>query len=159
MYPDTDEQLNCATDDTVYFFTPAFHPLDNFSAHAVELWGMLFPTSEHAYQWKKFSSNRSDIAEQILLARSPDAVKMISDPNISNQPEDWNEHRVAVMEEVLRAKAQQHQDVRDVLKKTGSRTIVENSPVDNFWGCGSDGQGENLIGKLWMKIRDELSTS
>jgi len=159
MYPDTDEQLNYATEETIYFFTPAFHPLDNFSAHAIEVWGVLFPTVEHAYQWKKFSLIRPDIAQQILLARSPDAVKKISDPNISNQPEDWHERRVSIMEEILRVKAEQHEDVREILKKTETRRIIENSPIDNFFGGGPDGNGKNIVGELWMKIRDELSTN
>ena len=61
------------------------------------------------------------------------------------------------MEEILRAKTEQHEDVRDVLKKTGKRTIIENSPVDSFWGIGYDGNGQNVVGKIWMKIRDELN--
>ena len=61
------------------------------------------------------------------------------------------------MEEILRAKTEQHEDVRDVLKKTGKRTIIENSPVDSFWGIGHDGKGQNVVGKIWMKIRDELN--
>ncbi len=63
------------------------------------------------------------------------------------------------MEEILHAKAEQHEDVCEILKKTGVRTIVENSPIDDFWGCGSDGKGKNIVGSLWMKIRDELSTT
>ena len=34
--------------------------------------------------------------------------------------------------------------------------IVEDSPKDNFWGWGKDRTGENHLGKLWMKLRDEL---
>ena len=59
------------------------------------------------------------------------------------------------MEQILRAKAEQHEEVREVLRKTGNRTIIENSPVDSFWGVGSDGKGENMVGKIWMKIRND----
>lgn len=58
------------------------------------------------------------------------------------------------MEEILRAKAEQHQDVREILKKTGQRIIIENCPVDGFWGIGPNRNGENMVGKIWMKIRD-----
>lgn len=75
MYPDSSENLNKETKNAVYFFTPAFYPLDNFSAHTVRIWGITFPTAEHAFQWKKFSVSHSKIAKSILAASSPDAVK------------------------------------------------------------------------------------
>lgn len=34
--------------------------------------------------------------------------------------------------------------------------IVEDSPKDSFWGCGTNRDGENQLGKLWMKLREEL---
>lgn len=153
MYPASSNNLNRETDTEVYFFTTAFHPLDNFSAHVIELWGKRFQTAEHAFQWKKFSSEHPEIAEQVLEAPSPDAVKKISDANKSLQPTTWNQDKVEVMEEILEAKAEQHEDVREVLKKSGDRTIIENSPVDGFWGIGADGKGENKVGQIWMKIR------
>ena len=76
MFPISSEGLNRETDQEIYFFTPAFEPLDNFSAFAVELWGQLFPTAEHAFQWKKFSQVRPDIAASILAARSPEAGRV-----------------------------------------------------------------------------------
>ncbi len=41
------------------------------------------------------------------------------------------------------------------LEKTDNREIVENSPIDDFWGIGPEGNGENQLGKPWMKIRDK----
>lgn len=156
MYPISNKGLNKEDDQAVYFFTPAYDPLDNFSAHALFLWGINFPTAEHAFQWKKFSDNHQDIAAAILNARSPHAVKEISDVHKSDQPEYWPERQVEIMEEILRTKAAQHEDVRATLRKTGERVIIENSPVDSFWGIGPDGNGQNMVGKIWMKIREEL---
>ncbi len=34
--------------------------------------------------------------------------------------------------------------------------IVEYSPVDAYWGWGPRKNGQNHLGKLWMKLRDEL---
>lgn len=155
MYPASSDGLNKETEAAVYFFTPAFYPLDNYSAHAISLWGERFATAEHAFQWKKFSVNHPEIAAGILSAPSPEAVKDISDAHKPKQPHDWPDIKVSVMEEVLTAKAQQHKDVRDILVKTGTREIIDNSPVDGFWGIGADKNGQNIIGKIWMKIRDE----
>ncbi len=156
MYPASSEGLNRETGEAVYFFTTAFAPLDNFSAHAVQVWGIAFPTAEHAYCWKKYAAAYPEIAEEILAAPSPHAVKEIGDRNRDKLPTSWREERVKVMEEVLRVKAALHEDVRDALRRTGTRAIVENSPVDTFWGAGPDGKGENMVGKIWMKIREGL---
>ena len=157
MYPASSEGLNKETDDAVYFFTPAFYALDNFSAHQIHIWDKDFATAEHAFQWKKFSESHTDIADRIFNARSPEAVKKISDANKDKQPSNWHEEKIGIMEEILKAKSEQHKDVRDALKRTGKKRIVENSPVDNFWGTGPDDNGENMVGKIWMKIRDSYN--
>ncbi len=157
MYPTSSEGLNKETDEAVYFFTPAFHPLDNCSAHTVRLWGMTFSTVEHAFHWRKFFIAQPDVASAIFDAPSPHAAMEITHKHKAEVPSTWYDERVAVMEEILTAKAVQHDDVRDALRRTGTRTIIENSPVDSFWGAGADGKGENMVGKIWMKIRDSLS--
>lgn len=154
MYPISDEGLNKETEDAVYFFTTVFSALDNFSAHVVHIWDKDFPTVEHAFQWKKFSISYPEIANAILNAKSPHVVKEIADANKGKIYKNWREDRLVVMEEILRAKAEQHPDVKEILEKTGAKKIVENSPFDSFWGAGPDGKGGNNLGKLWMKIRD-----
>lgn len=156
MYPVSSNGVNRETDEEVYFFTPAFYPLDNFSAHTVRIWGNRFLTAEHAYLWKKFSVANPGVAESIFDAESPEIAKTISMKHIQEGSPSWHEERVHVMEEVLRAKAEQHEDVRTVLIKSGTRRIIENSPVDAFWGIGPEGIGQNTLGMLWMKIREEL---
>lgn len=152
QFPGND--FNKETEDTIYFYTPVFYALDNFSAHIVEIWGRKFQTSEHAYQWRKFADSNPDIAERIFVATSPGEVKKISDAHKSDIFPEFHELKIEIMEEILRAKAAQHEKVRRILKESGNKTIVENSPVDSFWGVGPDGTGENALGKLWMKVRD-----
>lgn len=159
MYPVSSNDLNKETDEAVYFFTTAFHPLDNFSAHVIHLWDQEFPTAEHAFQWKKFSVVASDVANAILSSKSPDAVKKISNTHKDQTPETWHAEKVSVMEEILHAKTAQHEDVREILLKTGGRRIVENSPVDSFWGIGPNGNGKNVVGEIWTKIRDSLKST
>lgn len=156
MYPDSSQDLNKETDKAIYFFTPAFHVFDSFSAHSINLWGLKFSTAEHAFQWKKFSISAPEIAKEIIEAGSPEVAKNISLIHKDKMPDNWHEIKASVMEEIFRAKASQHEDVKERLKKTGKRQIIENSPVDNFWGLGPKGDGQNMVGKIWMKIRDEL---
>jgi len=157
MYPDSSEGLNKETEDGIYFFTVPFEPLNNWSPHRIYIWNNYFPTSEHAFQWKKFCEVEPEIAKNILSAESPYAVNKISNANKSKQPTDWYEKKLVVMEEILRAKLEQHEDVQDALKRTGKRKIIENSPVDSFWGIGPNKDGKSMLGNIWMKIRDDLS--
>jgi ribA/ribD-fused uncharacterized protein len=150
------EGLNKETEEAVYFFTPTFYALDNFSAHIVEIWGRKFQTSEHAYQWKKYSESHPDIAEEILKATSPNQAKKIADAHKKDSTSKFHEIKISIMEEILKAKANQHEKVVRTLKETGSREIIENSPTDSFWGIGPEKNGQNMLGKLWMKIRDSL---
>ena len=146
--------FNKETDDAIYFYTPVFYAFDNFSAYIIDIWGKKFQTAEHAYQWKKFENSNSEIADAIFNATSPNEVKKISDAHKDKISPEFYDINIEIMEEILRAKLTQHEKVRRILKESGNKKIVENSPVDSFWGVGPDGNGENVLGKIWMKIRD-----
>jgi ribA/ribD-fused uncharacterized protein len=68
----------------------------------------------------------------------------------------WPVEKLGIMEEIIRAKVQQHDYVRIELLRTGDRELIENSPTDSYWGRGPDWQGQNHLGKLWMKLREEI---
>ena len=61
------------------------------------------------------------------------------------------------MEELIRNKMEQNPYVRQKLLQTKNYDIVEDSPKDSFWGIGEDRRGRNELGKLWMKLREELN--
>jgi predicted NAD-dependent protein-ADP-ribosyltransferase YbiA (DUF1768 family) len=60
------------------------------------------------------------------------------------------------MKDILRAKAKQHEYVRRKLLETGDRELIEDSWRDGFWGWGPNKDGQNMLGKLRMEIREEL---
>ena len=156
MYPDTYD-LNYEDDSTVAFFSLPFETLNNWSAHRVKLWGREFQTAEAAYQFAKFHETTPDIAEQIAAAPSPWAVFQISRANKQHTPPDWDDQKLTVMTEVVRAKLEQNEDVRERLITTGNRIIAENSPWDDFWGLRPDGNGQNHLGNIWMRLRQEIT--
>ncbi len=45
------------------------------------------------------------------------------------------------------------------LLATGDEELIENAPNDYYWGCGADGTGLNMTGKLLMELRTELRTA
>ena len=63
------------------------------------------------------------------------------------------------MEELLRLKIKQNPYVKKKLLQTEDYIIVEDSPKDNYWGCSLNKDVENNLGKLWMKLREELKNN
>ena len=140
----------------INFYTPKFYVFNNFSAHAIEFDGELYPTSEAAYQAAKCTDPKGK--EEIRNARSPEQAKVLANKIYGNVKDpEWESKKVDVMEKILRAKLAQHSEVAEALAQSGDEDIVEDSPVDYFWGEGADGTGQNMLGKLWMKIRVEHS--
>ena len=68
---------------------------------------------------------------------------------------DWKEIKDSVMELALRIKFQ-NKVLCEKLLNTGNSELVEgNWWGDTYWGV-CEGKGENRLGKILMKIRDEL---
>lgn len=140
----------------IKFYEDKYYMLSNLSAHAVKFEGRLFPTSEHAYQASKFIDDK--VVEEIRRAKSPLEAKVVAKSKLGTSAENpnWQSDKLLTMEKILKAKLDQHLEVKNAVISTGNAEIVEDSPVDSFWGCGKDGKGESHLGKLWMKIRKEL---
>lgn len=148
-------KLTLDNDKQVFFYEQEFYVLSNFSAFDVIWKGNRFRTSEAAYHWEKFPSY-PDIQFKILDARSAHQALKIAEAFKDNRRSDWDAVKVAIMKEILREKVLQHDYVRKKLLETGDRELIENSWRDAEWGWGPDRNGKNLLGKLWMEIREEL---
>lgn len=64
--------------------------------------------------------------------------------------------RLRAMRFAVREKFAQNSELKEKLWQTGTKKLVEHSPVDNFWGDGADGKGENWLGKILTEIRQEI---
>jgi len=69
---------------------------------------------------------------------------------------DWEEIKDDIMLAAVDRKFRTHAVPRDLLLGTGTQEIVENAPMDAYWGCGPDGQGLNKLGKILMLVRNRL---
>ncbi len=136
------------------FYEIRLYMLSNFSAHSIVWNGEVWPTAEHAYQASKFSDHQ--VWSVFLIATSPARAKELAREVERPRRADWNEVKLQVMEEILTAKMLQHPEVRTALLSSGNDLLVENSPTDSFWGWGRDRHGLNHLGKLWMRIRENL---
>ncbi len=143
-------------EDKILFLGGGWKCFSNFSSYEVDIWGRKFKTSEHAYQYKKFEHDE-EVREKIFSSSSAYDSKILSQEFKDRQALDWESKRVDVMEEIVRAKLAQHPHILKKLKETGDKEIIENSPDDYFWGWGADHSGQNIHGKIWMKLREEVN--
>ena len=142
------------TESQVFFYEQDFYVLSNFSAFRLVWEGKDFDTSEHAYHWEKFRD--SDIQWKIRYAPSAHEAFKIAERYRQFRLGDWDTIKVGIMKNILRAKAEQHEYVKRKLLATGDRELIEDSWRDDFWGWGPKKDGKNMLGKLWMEIREEL---
>lgn len=127
--------------------------LSNFSRHAIVIDKVYYLTVEHYYQSQKFLDTKHQ--ELIRSQKTPKLAKQIA-CGLSGLREDWEEVKYDIMLDGLRAKVGQHSYIKNWLLETGAETIAEASPTDYVWGIGADGTGQNLLGKAWMWVRNEL---
>ena len=132
-------------------FRDEFSFLSNFHDAVVSFEGERYTTSEHAYQ----AAKTLDPWEKRIIREcgSPGKAKKLG-RCVKVRP-DWDSVKLSVMETILRSKFQ-NPWLRSLLIDTGEIELVEhNTWNDVFWGF-SNGVGENNLGKLLMKIRDEV---
>ena len=140
----------------VGFYERDFYCFSNFSSFAVRWRGRLWPTAEHAYQAAHFFTTAPRLVDKIHKATSAHEAFKLSCTNKDKFPKDWDDKKLAIMEDIIRHKVKQHPYVIYKLMQTANRLIVEDSFRDAFWGWGIRKDGVNSLGKVWMKIRDEI---
>ncbi len=143
-------------DDKIFFYPKEFYVFDNFSSFQVEYKGHVFPTSEHAYQAMKFIKTNKDLFEKIKSAKSAHDAQKIAYENKEFADPEWDNIKKDVMKDILRHKVKQHPYVLKKLLQSGNREIIEDSWRDAVWGWGPNRDGQNLLGKIWMEVREEF---
>jgi len=154
-YQNRDPQLE-TSGKVVGFYEREFYVFSNFSSFQVEWKGRIWKTSEHAYQAAHFFNIEPELVEEIFEAKSAHDVFKIAKANANKAPSNWEEIKVEIMEDIVRNKLQQNPYVMHKLMQTGDRLIVEDSPKDDCWGWGPNKDGRNELGKIWMKLREEI---
>lgn len=155
-YQNRDPQLE-TSGVVIGFYEREFYCFSNFSSFSVRWKGRLWPTSEHAYQASHFMNDHSKLVEQIFRANSAHEAYKIAKNNVDKVPEDWENRKIKIMESICKNKLRQNPYVMKKLLQTGNKKIVEDSPKDDFWGWGLNRHGRNELGKVWMKLREEIS--
>jgi N-glycosidase YbiA len=126
----------------------------NFSPHPITLKGKTWPNSEHYFQAQKFAGTPDE--EEVRQAKSPMIAARMGRSRQRPLRKDWESVKDSIMHEAVRAKFTQHADLRAFLLGTGDARIVEHTKNDRYWGDGGDGSGQNKLGQILMRVREEL---
>ena len=110
--------------------------------------------------------NDHTIAAEILFSTSdPQTVKALGRKVHNFDEKTWNANKYEIVLRANREKFKQNEKLRKVLLETGTRELVEASPMDRIWGIGFGKAnaeknryrwGKNLLGKALMQVRREL---
>jgi ribA/ribD-fused uncharacterized protein len=136
-------------------FQGEYRFLSNFWPAPVEFEGLMYPSAEHAYQAAKTMdvNERKRIAALATPAEAKAAGRALKPPLLRA---DWEEAKFDVMERCVRDKFTRSGDLRAKLLATGDAELEEgNTWGDRVWGV-YQGEGENRLGKILMKVREEL---
>ncbi|MDU0369988.1 NADAR family protein [Hymenobacter endophyticus] len=130
--------------------------------------GDTYVTAEHYMMAEKARLFQDEATRQaILQAPHPDAAKRLGRKVKGFDEPTWNAERFGVVVRGNLAKFSQHPALREFLLGTGSRVLVEASPVDSIWGIGlsqdhpqaanpAEWPGLNLLGFALMEVRSNL---
>ncbi|HEY9724881.1 MAG TPA: NADAR domain-containing protein [Chroococcales cyanobacterium] len=144
---------------TIYFYKAdrSYGCFSNFSLHPIQLEGTFWSTVEHYYQAQKFMGTENEgLIITIQNAKTPMEAATIGRDRTLKLRCDWEQVKTQVMWQGVLTKFLTHGDIQKTLLDTGDELIVEDSPIDYYWGCGRDKTGQNQLGKILMKVRQEI---
>lgn len=139
-------------------FQGEYRFLSNFYPSPVIYENHVYPTVEHAYQAAKSTEFYwiRVIRESGSPGKAKNYGKLLTQGGACRP--DWEEVKVEIMYNLLLDKFQRNQDLQQKLVATGSAYLEEtNEWNDTFWGV-CRGKGQNVLGRLLMKVRSELNT-
>lgn len=147
-----------SSENKIFFLSKSkqFFQFSNFYEKEFTINDVTYRTIEHYFQSAKFISDDFEYGQKIINAKTPGKAKGLGRGNSKSLKKDWNESRVDIMYEGLKAKFTQNKDLMQLLLSTEDKELIENNPSDSFWGIGKNQQGKNMLGKLLMKLREEL---
>jgi len=144
------------TEDSIKGFFGKYRPFSNFDTTPFSLShdedSIVFKSVEHAFHY--FKTLDPVWQQKILNAETPSEAKKLG--RMCPMRKDWDEVKVAVMENCLLFKFYQNKHLKELLLSTDNKYLEEtNDWNDKFWGV-CNGTGENNLGKCLMRVREKL---
>lgn len=141
---------------TINEFQGEYRFLSNFWPCYLVYEGFVYSTAEHAYQSAKVKDPVTKT--RIQNCDTPAAAKELFEVHGLKPDAGWSiEKKLVVMEQILMIKfCGKEPLLTRALLATGDALLIEgNNWNDTFWGVCNN-VGENNLGKILMKIREDL---
>jgi ribA/ribD-fused uncharacterized protein len=149
-------------------FEGRFRFLSNFYPCEIEHQGIKYKTVENFYVAMKVNDQQlingvyytpGDFREMVSKIINPGFAKKIGEK--VKLRKDWSDKKLEYMNWAVREKFK-NEELSNLLISTGDSILIEyNNWHDNYWGqclCSKcKDNGKNHLGKILMKIRDELN--
>lgn len=135
----------------IYGFRDEYDFLSNFYRTPVFYEGILYPSSENAYQ----ASKTDDVAVRMEFTKytSGNAKRLGKLITITDH---FKRNKIEIMFLINFDKFHRSTDIKTKLLATGNLYLEEtNQWKDTFWGVYNE-KGDNNLGKILMKIRECL---
>lgn len=161
------------TDDKIFFWKEnnKYGFLSNFYYSSFkDSLGFTYICNEQYFMVQKcllFDSENSKLFKEIMDCKIPIMIKKLGRKVNNFDKHIWNKEKYNIMKTGIKYKFSQNKFLKKKLLETKNKMLFEASPYDKIWGIGiehnvasklnpSDFEGENLLGKALMEIRDEL---
>lgn len=122
--------------------------------HKIELEGQEWLSVEH-YVNASIAGNER-LAEKIKNVATGQEAFNLNKSWYRAKKRGWKSMRRVYMTRAVYTLVQMYPEVKQYLLETGDRQIAETSLYDHFWGVGRDWRGENMMGRVWMDVRQKL---
>ena len=96
------------------------------------------------------------IREKVINADTPREASNIGRDRNNIRRNIFKEIKCNVMQEGIYQKFKQNKDIRSKLIETRNEPIREMTTKESYWGIGPNLDGENHMGIILMKVRNEL---
>jgi ribA/ribD-fused uncharacterized protein len=152
----------------VMFFFGYDTPLSNFYSRSFVVRDITFFCLEQAFMYSKAMVFRDfETAALILKQTDPKECKRLGRTVRGFNDRAWNERKVNIVYSLCKEKFKQNIALKTFLLSTAGYELVEANPNDAIWGIGvglddkhlgnrSFWKGQNLLGIILMKVREEL---
>ena len=128
--------------------------LANYSNYGFTVDGVYYPTAEHFYQASKFDN--PEIIQKILSCKTAREAASVGRDRNNKWIDHFKDIKLDKMYQAVYEKFQQNPDIRKKLIETGDEEIREMTDQESFWGVGPQLDGENHMGEILMRVREEL---
>lgn len=143
-------------------FTGRWNFLSNFFPVEIEHQGIKYPSVEHYYVAMKVKNDQQIDGKYIGYVDCRELISKIKTPGEAKRfgrtlkiRKDWDNVKFDVMLWGVREKFKK-EELREMLLNTGDQQLIEgNFWNDTYWGV-CKGVGENNLGKILMRVREEV---